>query len=296
MKNKHSLLPLVLWLAGILACLLVIAQTHFVADLSAFMPRTPNARQQLLIDQLRDGAVARLIMLGIEGGDAAERARLSRSLAKGLHQTGLFVAVQNGQEETQEQDHRYFFDNRYLLSPAVTPTHFKVDGLHAAISRSVDALAGNAGMTIKPLFARDPTGETLQLLEQFSGLGQPQSIDGAWASRDGKRALLVAFTRAPGSDTEAQSQAVETARALFSALPGRSVQVRLVMSGAGVSSVVSRNTIQEEVARLATASFVLVVVLLLAVYRSPTLLILGLLPVLSGVAAGAISAVMFSVT
>ncbi len=286
MNNKPRVLPLVLWLAGMLACLLVIFQTHFVADLSAFMPRTPNARQQLLIDQLRDGAVARLIMMGIEGGDAAERARLSQALAKDLQQTGLFVAVQNGQEETQERDRAYFFDNRYLLSPAVTPAHFEVDGLHAAISSSIDALSGDAGMTIKRLFARDPTGETLQLLEQFSGLSQPQSIDGAWASRDGKRALLLAFTRAAGSDTEAQSQAVDKARALFNALPGRSPDARLVMSGAGVSSAASRNTIQEEVGRLATASFVLVVCLLLVVYRSPTLLILGLLPVLSGVAAG----------
>lgn len=286
MKNRHRVLPLVLWLVGVLACLLVIVQTHFVADLSAFMPRTPNARQQLLIDQLRDGAVARLMMMGIEGGDAAERARLSRALAKDLQQTGLFVAVQNGQEETQEHDRAYFFDNRYLLSPAVTPAHFEVDGLHAAISSSIDALSGDAGMTIKRLFARDPTGETLQLLDQFSGLSQPQNIDGAWASRDGKYALLLAFTRAAGSDTEAQSKTVDAARTLFSALPGRSPDARLVMSGAGVSSAASRNTIENEVGRLATASFVLVVCLLLAVYRSPTLLVLSLLPVLSGVAAG----------
>jgi predicted exporter len=286
MNNKHRVLPLVLWLVSMLACLLVIFQTHFVADLSAFMPRTPNARQQLLIDQLRDGAVARLIMMGIEGSDSAERARLSQALAKDLEQTGLFVAVQNGQEETQERDRTYFFDNRYLLSPAVTPAHFEVDGLHAAISSSIDALSGDAGMTIKHLFARDPTGETLQLLDQFSGLSQPQSIGGAWASRDGKRALLLAFTRAAGSDTEAQSQAVDKVRTRFNALPGRSPDARLVMSGAGVSSAASRNTIQEEVGRLATASFVLVVCLLLAVYRSPILLVLGLLPVLSGVAVG----------
>jgi len=286
MKNEQRVWPLVIWLAGMLTCLLVIVQTHFVADLSAFMPRTPNVRQQLLIDQLRDGAVARLIMMGIEGGGAAERATLSRALARDLQRTGLFVAVQNGQEEALEHDRAYFFNNRYLLSPAVTPAHFDVDGLKDSISSSIDALSGNAGMTIKRLFARDPTGETLRLLEQFSGLDQPQIIDGAWASRDGKRALLLVFTHAAGSDTEAQSLAVTTTRALFSTLPGRSPDVRLVMSGAGVSSAASRNTIQEEVGRLATASFVLVVCLLLAVYRSITLLLLGLLPVLSGVAAG----------
>lgn len=286
MTISRRVLPLVLWLSGMLACLLVIHQTRFVSDLSAFMPKTPNARQQLLVDQLRDGAVARLVMMGIEGGDAPERARLSRAFALELQKTGLFLSVQNGHDETQERDRTYFFENRYVLSPAVTPARFETEGLHAAISSSIEALSGDAGMTIKRLFARDPTGETLQLLEQFSGLNQLQRMDGVWASRDGNRALLLAFTRAAGSDTEAQSQAVESARSLFNALPGRTAGIHLVMSGTGVSSAASRKTIQAEVERLATASFVLVVCLLLAVYRSPTLLVLSLLPVLSGVAAG----------
>lgn len=286
MKNKARLLPLVLWLISMLACVLLIVQTRFVTDLSAFMPKTPNASQQMLIEQLRDGAVARLVMVGIEGGNATERARLSRALTLELQKSGLFVAVQNGQEETLERDRAYFFDNRYLLSPAVTPARFTADGLHAAIGNSIDALSGDAGMTIKRLFARDPTGETLQLMEQMSAPGQPQNIDGVWASRDGQRALLLALTRAAGSDTEAQSLAVDTTRTLFAALPGRSPELRLVMSGAGVSSAASRNTIEKEVARLATASFILVVCLLMVVYRSALLLVLGILPVLSGVAAG----------
>jgi predicted exporter len=286
MKTKHGLLSLVIWLATMLACLLLIVQTRFVTDLSAFMPKTPNASQQMLIEQLRDGAVARLVMVGIEGGDASERSRLSRALTLELQKTDLFVAVQNGQEETLERDRAYFFDNRYLLSPAVTPARFTADGLHTAIGNSIEALSGDAGMTVKRLFARDPTGETLQLVEQMSGPGQPQNVDGVWASRDGQRALLLALTRAAGSDTEAQSLAVDTTRTLFAALPGRSADTRLVMSGAGVSSAASRNAIEKEVTRLATASFILVVCLLLVVYRSPLLLVLGILPVLSGVAAG----------
>ncbi len=286
MKTKPGILPLALWLSVMVACLLLIAQTRFVTDLSAFMPKTPNARQQLLIDQLRDGAVARLIMIGIDGGDAAQRAQLSRALTQELQKTDLFVAVQNGQEETLEHDQAYFFDNRYLLSPTVTPALFEVEGLHSAISRSIDALSGGAGMSLKRIFARDPTGETLQLVEQLAGPGQPQSVEGVWASRDSQRALLLALTRAAGSDTEAQSRAVDTVRQRFAELPGRTADARLVMSGTGVSSAASRNTIEKEVSRLAAASFVLVVCLLLVVYRSALLLVLGVLPVLSGVAVG----------
>ena len=45
-------LVLGLWLAVLIACVLVIAQTRFVSDLSAFMPKAPSARQQLLVDSL----------------------------------------------------------------------------------------------------------------------------------------------------------------------------------------------------------------------------------------------------
>ena len=286
MKRKNRSLTLAIWLATLLACVLVIAQTRFLADMSAFMPKAPNERQQLLIDQLRDGVIARLIMVGIEGGDAPERARLSRELAANLSKTQLFVGIQNGESVTQENDRAYFFDNRYLLSPDVTPERFTVEGLRTSIANSIESLSGNSGLMLKRLLPRDPTGEVLQLLEQFSGVSQPRSIEGAWASRDGKRALLLAHTRAAGSDTEAQSQAIQTIQQVFDQIPGRNADARLVMSGASVFSVSSRNTIQSEVSRLAAASLALVICLLLVVYRSVTLLALGLLPVVSGALVG----------
>jgi predicted exporter len=285
-KHPKSLLTLAIWLASLLFCVLVIVQTRFVADLSAFMPSAPNPRQQLLVDQLHDGVIARLIMIGIEGGDPSERARLSRELAANLRNTKMFVGIQNGDAATQEKDRTYLFDNRYLLSPDTTPERFTVKGLHSSITNSIDALSGNAGLILKRLLPRDPTGATIQLLEQFSGESQPKSIEGVWASRDGKRALLLAHTRAAGSDTDAQSRTINTIQLAFDKIPGRSTDARLVMSGASVISVSSRNTIQSEVRRLATASLILVIVLLLVVYRSVTLLVLGLLPVISGALVG----------
>lgn len=293
MKQHGQRLILTLWLAAMLACVLVIARTTFVSDLSAFMPKAPSARQQFLVDQFHDGIIGRLIMIGIEGGDDAGRAKLSQELADKLRATGLFVGVQNGDPATEQRDRAYFFDNRYLLSPDVTPARFTAQGLHDAIADSIDALSGDAGLIIKKLFARDPTGETLQLLDEFAGSSQPKSLHGAWASRDGKRAVLLAYTRAPGTDTEAQSRAIETVRQTFEHLPDRQADSHVVMSGTSVFSVKSRNTIEGQVARLATASLLLVVCLLLLVYRSPRLLALGLLPVLSGALVG-IAAVSLS--
>lgn len=279
-------LPLLAWLAALAACIAVIAQTRFVADLSAFVPKSPDARQQMLIEQLRDGIIARLVLVGIEGGDAAGRAGLSRELAARLRADPAFVGVQNGEAAIEARDQAWYFDNRYLLSPGVTPARFSEAGLREAITHSVEGLSGDAGLLLRKLLPRDPTGESLALLEQFAGGSQPAKLEGAWASHDGTRALLLVQLAAEGSDTDAQAAALERIRGRFAELPGRSADSRLVMSGTAVFSVASRERIQGDIHRLALASTVLVIALLLWIYRSPRLLVLGMLPVASGILAG----------
>jgi predicted exporter len=58
------------------------------------------------------------------------------------------------------------------------------------------------------------------------------------------------------------------------------------MTGPGVFSVTSRETIKSQVSRLAALGFLFIAVLLLLVYRSFTVLALGFLPVITGVLAG----------
>src|SRR5690606_17175757 len=125
------------------------------------------------------------------------------ALAARLSQSDTFSAVQNGDAERLAQDQRYLFDNRYLLSPAVTPERFTAAGLRAAIESTLAEMAGGAGLAMKALITRDPTGETLELLEQFMGDSQPRVSDGVWASRDGTRAVLMVEIRGSGLDTDA---------------------------------------------------------------------------------------------
>ena len=160
-----------------------------------------------------------------------------------------------------------FRSRRYQLSPSVDADRFSAQGLHDAISGSLDALSGSAGMLLKGIFLRDPTGETLSIVGQFTGDSQPSSEGGAWASPDGRRALLLVQTVAPGSDTDAQALAIARIRQAFERIPDRGADSHLVMSGTGVFSVLSRGIIEREVSLLATASTVLVVGLLLWVYQ-----------------------------
>ena len=284
--RRRGSMAIALWLAFLAACIGIIGRTQFTADLSAFLPSSPTPEQRLLLDQLRDGVASRLILVGIEGADAPTRARLSRQTAQQLRADPAFAAVNNGEAVNNERDRAFLFDNRYLLSPAVTPQRFSVQGLHAAIGDSIDLLASPAGLVVKSLLPRDPTGEMVRLLDQFDSGSAPASIDGTWASRDGNRALMLVQTRAAGSDTDAQEQAMASIRRAFDSAAASAPSAKLLMTGPGVFSVTSRESIKSQVSRLSVISLLLIAALLLVVYRSPTALVLGLLPVASGALAG----------
>ncbi len=289
-----------IWLVAMLLCGIVIGRAQFTTDLSAFMPRNPTPEQQLLVNQLRDGLASRLILVGIEGADAPTRAKLSRDMAGRLRTNTAFVTVNNGEPVNAERDRDFLFNNRYLLSPAVTPERFTPPGLNAALNDSIDLLASPAGLLAKAILPRDPTGEMVQLLDQMASASQPALIDGAWASRDGQRALLLIQTRAAGSDTDAQQAAMAAISRAFAdasgpspgrgpgpgAVPTNAPVAKLVMTGPGVFSVNSRNTIENQVSRLSLVGVALIAALLLLVYRSLTALLLGFLPVISGALAG----------
>lgn len=289
--RRNGIAAIVLWVAFLLACGVIISRTKFTTDLSAFLPRTPTPEQQLLMDQLRDGLASRLILIGIEGADARAHAAISKQIAQRLRVNSVFVVVNNGEAVNADRDRNFLFNNRYLLSTAVTPEHFSKEGLRASIGETIDLLASPVGLLVKSMLPHDPTGEMLQLLNQFNGGSQPQLVDGAWASRDGKRALLMLQTRAAGSDTDAQQRAMANIQQAFKeavsiAPPSATQHVKLVMTGPGVFSVTSRDTIKDQVSHLSIMSVVLVASLLLLVYRSFTALILGFLPVVSGALAG----------
>ncbi len=286
-----------LWVAALLLCGVLISRASFTADLSAFLPRAPTPEQRLLVDQLRDGVVSRLILVGIEGANGPTRAALSKAVARQLRADSRFSSVSNGEAVGQARDQAFLFDHRYQLSPAMTPAHFTVQGLRSAVGDTLDLLASPAGLLVKSMLPRDPTGEFPLLLEQFAsdasgGASRPHTVDGAWASRDGRRAVLLLQTRAPGSDTDGQQQAMAAVRAAFAAAQREtagaapSAGATLAMTGPGVFAVNVRELIKNQVARLSAISLTLIVTLLLLIYRSVRTLALGLLPVLSGALAG----------
>ncbi|MEO6031081.1 MAG: hypothetical protein ABIP61_04105, partial [Burkholderiaceae bacterium] len=123
-----------LWLMFVIAAVTIAARTTYVADLSAFLPSAPTPHQRVLLDQLKRGVAARLLLIGIEGGSAATRADASRGLAQSLRADAAFDAVHNGDSAPYAEGGRVLFEHRYLLSPAIDAQRFTVAGLRVGLA------------------------------------------------------------------------------------------------------------------------------------------------------------------
>ena len=280
-----------LWLLLMGAGVAVVANSRFSADISFFLPTHPTPEQKVLVDQLKEGSVSRLLMLAIGGGDAAARAQVSRAMRERLAGEGGFASVQNGEAGALDNERGFFLRHRYQLSPAVNAERFSEAGLRDAVNETLNALSSPLGMMLRPYLAQDPTGEMMAVLEQLNPGAQPEVRAGVWASRDGERAMMLLETRALGSDIDGQASAIAQVRAAFGAAQAASpkgVALTMQLSGPGYFAVESRESIKAEVSRLLLISTVGIIAVLLWVYRSPRLLALGLLPMLSGALAGVV--------
>ncbi|SFM43339.1 MMPL family transporter [Variovorax sp. OV329] len=291
-RPPHRVAALAAWLAVLLAGVLVIMHARFSADLSAFLPANPDARQQMLIDQLQSGVASRSLLIGIDGGaDAKQRAAVSSAMAKALRGSGLFEQVQNGETADWTEAGSWLLQHRYQLAPDLDAERFSVAGLRDAVLDTLSLLGTPAGNAFKPLLDRDPTGEMARIAEGLIPASAPRSEEGVWASRDAPRAILLATTKAPGSDLDAQEHALAQVRAAFEqALPGvQGAAPRLMVSGQPVFSVQSRAQIKGEAYHLAAVGGVVVGCLLLLAFASPRALVIAMLPVATGVVVGTAS-------
>ena len=279
---------LIVWLLGLVLSIGIILRVPFTTDMSAFLPRSPEPTQQVLVDQLRDGVASRLILVAFEDAPTATLAAVSRSVADALRAVPDFSLVDNGTGISQA-DQDYIWNNRYLLSDGVTPDRFTVAGLHQALDQDLQLLSSGMAPLLKGSIGHDPTSETLAFVRRMAGEAQRQIRDGVWTAKDGTRAVLLAQTKAPGFDIDAQEQALDAIHRAFATAQaavdgGRAVH--LVATGPGVFGVETRSRMKHDVTLYSTIASLTIVLLLLAVYRSPRMLGLTLVPVVTGGLAG----------
>lgn len=254
-------------------------------EVSAFLPAAANRVQEVLVGQLREGVASRLMLIAIEHDDPNILPQASGALAQQLEATGLFGTVANGDPARTAKESAFLFAHRYLLSPGVVPQRFSVEGLREALQEEMELLASPFGILTRRTLPADPTGEMRGIVAAMPAPGAAPARTGVWLSADGKRALLIAETRAAGYDIDAQTRAAAAVRQAFSeSVPAGAV---LRLAGPGIAASSTRETIERDAVRASLLSLTGVFLLLTVVYRSPRPVILSALPALSGLALGA---------
>lgn len=267
----------------------LLTHTQVASDLTAFLPAAGDETESLLLDELREGAAARLMPMAVDAPDLETAAAVSRSLGETLRKDERFTRVHNGQQSPGSTQLEWVMRHRYLLSSEVKPGRFTQDALREALEERLMELGSAAELALKDLLARDPTHESLAILKQWRPANEPPTRHGVWVQPDTQRALLMAETRAPAFDLDAQEaavQAVQTAFANAVAEQGLAAgQAELTLTGPGPFGVELRHTTQREAQWFSTLAVLLLLGFLYWIYRSVYRVLLSALPLATGLAA-----------
>lgn len=291
---RTSRAAIAIWLLALAASAAILVRTPFRTDMAAFLPSHAPLAEQVLTAQAASGAASHLLLAALSSAPAPVLAKLSEAMAVKLRAEPEFIDVMNGDSASFAGLRKFIWHNRYLLSPQMRPAGFTEAGLHAALENDLGLLASEAGGFAAQTVTADPTGEMLALLPRLTPRAGPAMQDGVWFSPGGKLALLLIHSRAPGFDLDGQQRAQGLIRAAFARARGEisgGGSARLRMTGPGVFAVHTRNITRTDVIHLSLLASAGAITLLASVYRSPLVLLLGILPVATGalVAAAAVS-------
>lgn len=260
-------------------------------DLRLFMPAPRDADQRLMMQLLGEGPGSRLLLVALGEGEPEDLAERSRQLRETLADAEELAWIGNG-EEGLEALPEVLQDARYLVSPGPAEGTLAAPALKSALQDRLRDLASPAAAMVAPLLARDPTLETLRVLQAWTPAFEPERFDGVWMTHDLSHALLLIQTRAPGFDPVGQQAALQRVRAAFAALdaPRGSLEI----SGPGAFAERMSEVTRNEASWLGSVATVLLMLLLALAYRSAWLPLYGALPLATGGIAGIAAVSLFS--
>jgi predicted exporter len=294
-RNAQATL-LIAWIAVIALLGWYIQSSLTISgDLRLFMPSPKTHTEKLLLEEIGESPASRLLLISLEGAEPEALAESSQAFAAALRDDPHFGLVSNGATSLDAIPDS-LLPYRYLLSPTLDSAKLDARYLREQLSERLQDLSSPAGSALEPLIPRDPTLEVLTLAEAWQPTRQPQKLYDVWFDSEGKRAILVAATKAAAFDPNGQEQTAAAIRKHFEETRTEP-SITLTTSGPGAFSVLMKNKTQTEATWIGTFDTIGVIVLMLLAYRSISTTVLGILPIASaGVAAlAAVSAIFGSI-
>lgn len=289
----RPLLLLFSWVLLIIAGIIYLRGTVSVtSDLTQFLPRGATQEEKLAVSLVRTGPASKLIIIALGNAPAEDLANTSRRMVTLLEKDSLFSHVSNGVTIALDKL-EIIFRYRYLFDPGINAMAFSEKSLHHEFQQRLVELGSALPLTDIEYLQADPIASFRKIITSWRPDQQQNTIDGVWFTPDGQRALIVAITKSSGFDPQAQEQAIHSIHAAFSESDA-AVGTEILLSGTPVFAYDSRYTIRSDLKVLSITAGLLVALFLLMAYRSPHLLILSGMPVVTGLLAGAvITSVLF---
>lgn len=278
-----------LWLGMVaLGLWLLIAHTQITTDLGFFLPKAHDPVSTALLAASREGPGSHMMLVEITGGDLHSRLKATDHLKETLRGNPLFSNILNGPDYRTLKDlEDRLFPYRMVLSDTVPAIGaFDVPSIQQALQSRLAELASPKGRLFERLVPLDPNGNWNRFLMGSTGKALPRTFEGHWVSDDLKGALVLFETLAPAFDLERQERAVHEIESAFRQYP-EAADLTAHLGGAGMIAIKANQKVTEEASWISSVNFILVFGLLLGVYRNFKTVSLTLVPLITGILAGA---------
>ena len=127
--------------------LFAVKTIRIESDFTAFLPPSTTPEERLLIAQLKDGLVSRLMLVALQGADEKTLALASRKLAARLGRAPEFAYAANGSLDQFMAQGEVLMRHRYALSPNESTNKFSVPGLRAALEEQLTQMQSRSGVS-----------------------------------------------------------------------------------------------------------------------------------------------------
>ena len=268
-----------------------IPRLRVEADITHFLPATEDRQLAELSRALTSSDLNRTVTLTVGAPDRDTAAAAARELGDALEESDEVAWVRAGpDDDLQEAFYEAYFprrlhfitDERQALEGAFTD-----DALRARARRLKEQLASPTGTFVRRIAPEDPWLLFLDHVQRLRGglQGDLEVHEGAFVTEqeDGVWGVVLLASRASPFDGAASRHLLADLDAAFAEV-NRAHGGELVFEQAGVHRIAVRSErlIRADIQRVSVVGTIGVVLLLLLLFRSPRLLVLGALPLAGG--------------
>ncbi len=269
------------------------ARMAVTTDITYFLADESDAQLAGISRQLAQSELTRTIVLSVQGPgeDLGPALAVARALGAALegHPEVAWLRTGPGPIDDEAVHNLYWPRRHYLLDDP--EQRLSAAGLQAAAQALKQELGRMTGTLIKRVAPADPLllyPAQLRRLEAARA-GGLSLVDGQFVA-DGEHALVLLATRSSPFDAAAQGPVQAAIAAAFAeaATPG----VTLEQSAVARFALAAERSMRADIGRISTLSLLGLVVLFAALFRSPRLIALSLLPLAAGMLAALASCLL----